>query len=481
MSQSTRTDDKINRFLLYLQAGILMLFCFASYPAAGQDHAGDYWKAGVAREVITPAEPMWMAGYASRDSPSQGSLHDLWAKAIVLEDPSGKKVILVTTDLLGFPANISDNIVARLSADYGFGRPDIILSSSHTHSGPVLWGSLFDIYPLDDIQKELIDKYSRELEERIAGLAEQALRSLAPAHLYSANGVVRFQVNRRNNNASTLHTQSELKGPNDHAVPVIKVTDTTGMPFAVIFGYACHPTVLDVNRFSGDYAGFAQIELENLYPGVTAMFFQGAGADQNPLPRRTIPLAEQYGKELAAAVDRVLNEEMKELDPEIASARIKVDIELTGPPGEEELRDLMARTSGYQHRWASRQLAEIENRILPPSFYPFPIQIWRLGEQLIMVMGGEPVISYAIELKKIFGHDIFVMGYANDVMGYVPSETILEEGGYEGDQSQMVYGLPSKWAPGIEKKILDGFRRLASFPGISQEKEYESPYGGTVR
>ena len=49
-----------------------------------------------------------------------------------------------------------------------------------------------------------------------------------------------------------------------------------------------------------------RLRLEKSHPGVTAMFFQGAGADQNPLPRRTIPLARQYGKELAASVERVL-------------------------------------------------------------------------------------------------------------------------------------------------------------------------------
>jgi len=63
---------------------------------------------------------------------------------------------------------------------------------------------------------------------------------------------------------------------------------------AVAFGYACHATVLSIYQFSGDYPGFAQIEIEKSYPGVTALFFQGAGADQNPLPRRTIPLARQY-------------------------------------------------------------------------------------------------------------------------------------------------------------------------------------------
>ena len=66
-------------------------------------------------------------------------------------------------------------------------------------------------------------------------------------------------------------------------------------------------------KWSGDYAGFAQIELEKLYPGSVALFYQGAGADQNPLPRRTPELAIQYGKELAVAVERVISENLNYL------------------------------------------------------------------------------------------------------------------------------------------------------------------------
>src|SRR5690606_39897908 len=68
--------------------------------------------------------------------------------------------------------------------------------------------------------------------------------------------------------------------------------------------------------WSGDYVGFAQIALEKAYPGTTALFFQGAGGDQNPLPRRTVALAEQYGNTLAAAVERVVKEEMRPLSPQ---------------------------------------------------------------------------------------------------------------------------------------------------------------------
>jgi hypothetical protein len=76
----------------------------------------------------------------------------------------------------------------------------------------------------------------------------------------------------------------------------LKITDLKGKLKSIVFGYSCHPTVLDGYNWSGDYPGFAQLNLEETYKGATAMFFQGGGADQNPMPRRTEPLARQYGK-----------------------------------------------------------------------------------------------------------------------------------------------------------------------------------------
>jgi hypothetical protein len=155
---------------------------------------------------------------------------------------------------------------------------------------------------------------------------------MVPSHIYAGNGIARFQVNRRNNQEALSNQITDLNGPNDYAVPVMKIVAGTGELLAVTFGYACHPTVLSFYQYSGDYPGFAQIEIEKLYPGTTAMFFQGAGADQNPLPRRTVPLAHQYGRTLAAAVDRVLNEEMRKLEPALVTAYSEIDLQFAGPP-----------------------------------------------------------------------------------------------------------------------------------------------------
>jgi neutral ceramidase len=105
------------------------------------------WRAGVAKQAITPKEPLWMAGFASRTEPSKGTLHDLWIKALALEDAAGNQSVLVTSDLLGIPKDLSDRIREKLKAAHGLEKSQIILNSSHTHSAPVLSHSLSDIYP----------------------------------------------------------------------------------------------------------------------------------------------------------------------------------------------------------------------------------------------------------------------------------------------------------------------------------------------
>jgi neutral ceramidase len=442
---------------------VSMFLIFISVNAADVDQQAKIkgWKAGVARVKITPEEPTWMAGYGSRDHPSEGTLVDLWAKALAIEDANGKKVVLVTTDLLGFPQKVSNRIRDRIGAKFGLTRAQIILSSSHTHSGPVVGEALADVYPMDAKQKEVVKNYTVNLENKIVSLVGEAIRSMTPAQLYSQNGVTRFQVNRRNNKEANIGQITDLNGPNDYAVPVLKVANEAGDLMAVAFGYACHATVLGLYQFSGDYPGYAQIEVEKLHPGVTAMFFQGAGADQNPLPRRTIPLAQQYGRELAAAVDRVINEDMKKLEPTISTAYSEVQLKFSTPPTREELIKIEKESGNSDKRWAQNQLENLRKNGSLLTSYPYPVQIWKLGDQPIMTLGGELVVQYAIELKKMFGQNIFVMGYANDEMAYIPSEVVLQEGGYEGDTSQKVYGMPGKWATGIQNNILNAFEALA--------------------
>lgn len=452
----------MNRIIIQAIALSFMIFNIFLSSSYAQDLNRKTWKVGLATANITPEKPMWLAGYASRTKPSEGSIHPLWAKCILFEDAQGNRSLLLTLEVVGIGSSFSNEVRQAISKETGAPIENIIINCSHTHSGPVLDHVLTGIYPLDDSNKMVIVEYGKWLRETLIQLSKQALQDLEPVKLFAKNGVSRVQVNRRSNQEKDIASLKELEGPNDFSVPVFKVETASGKLKAIIFGYACHPTVLSGYQWSGDYAGFAQAELEKLYPGAKALFFQGAGGDQNPLPRRTLALAKQYGKSLAASVERVIEEDMTALAPQFESASANIDLPLTSPPTLGELEKIQKEAgSGYIYEWSSNLIDQYKSgKPILKSYPNYPIQVWDFAGQKLISLGGEVTIGYAVKLKEKYGEDIFVMAYSNDVMGYIPTEQVLEEGGYEGDTSQRAYGLPSKWAPGIEGRILTAIDSL---------------------
>ena len=435
--------------------------------ALASSAAGDGWQAGVARVDITPTESMWLAGYAARDHEAQGgALHPLWVKALALEDAAGTRALIITSDVLGFPKPVSDNIFDRLLASTGLDRARIILNSSHTHSGPVIDGSLLCIYPLDSAGLEKVRRYTPVLVDKVVSAGEAAFKDMAPVRLESANGVTRFAVNRRNNKEAEIETTYNLNGPVDHAVPVLRVSRDDGQPLAILFGYACHNTTLCEYKWCGDYAGFAQEDLEKAHPGTTALFFQGCGGNQNPLPRRTVSRARQYGAELAAAVEAAMAEPMTPLDPSLKTARSEVELFLETPPDRAGLVKITETDNEYNRRAATEMIAQLDAGQSLRTSYMYPVQVWNLGGLPLVALAGEIVVDYAIHAKNILGPRCFVMGYSNILVSYIPTAAIIREGGYEGGGAQLMYGMPNKWREDIETRIVETISAVAKQAGL---------------
>ena len=114
----------------------LLVICLAvlTAPARGQETT---WKAGVAKAIVTPEKGVWLAGYGSK-RPPDGKLHDLWMKALALEDPKGNRVVLVTSDFQGVPKEMSDNVFAQLKTKLKLERDQVMITFSHNHCGPRL-------------------------------------------------------------------------------------------------------------------------------------------------------------------------------------------------------------------------------------------------------------------------------------------------------------------------------------------------------
>lgn len=441
------------RFVLY--SCVLLIMAATHLPVHA---AAETWKAGVARIKITPEKGIWLAGYAARDRPAEGTLHDLWIKCLALEDARGRRSVFITADLLNVTPDMRNGVCRVLEKRFGLAPADVMLTCSHTHTGPILAGTLEPHHPISEEQKVKVETYTRQLNQKVTQVAVDALKELKPARLMAGQGTASFAVNRRHNReADVPRLRKEgkaLKGPVDHDVPVLAVRAPDGELRAVIFGYACHCTVLNFYKWSGDYAGFAQLCVEKDHPGATAMFWQGCGADQNPLPRRKVELAEKYGRMLAAGVTEVLNKPMQAVRPTLETAFRTIELAIEQVPTLDRLKKL-SREQGYRRRWASMCLAHLEAKGDFPKQWPYPVQAWRLGEdQLWIALGGEVVVDYALTFKKRYGPQTWVAGYANDVMAYIPSRRVWQEGGYESGAFQ-VYGLPAvKWKGDIEERVL---------------------------
>jgi hypothetical protein len=449
---------------LFFHLTLAAIAVFLPCPARGEES----WKAGVAAEVITPPELMWMSGYGGRDKPAEGKLTELWSKALALEDAAGVRCVLITLDLVGIDRELSQAICAEIAERHKLDRSRIAICVSHTHTGPVVGRNLGPMHylRLDEKQRALADSYTEFLEQCVHSAVDKAMEKLAPARLAWGTGTTTFAVNRRNNPEATvpdLRAAGELRGPVDYDVPVLAVRDPEGALQAVVFGYACHATVLSFYQWSGDYPGFAQLELETRRPGCVAMFWAGCGADQNPLPRRSVEAAQEYGRRLADSVERVLDGVMPGLPPSLAADYREVDLPLGPLPSREEIAKDTQSDNAFIASRAKMLLSQSEGGQTLPSTYPYPVQVWRLGNEVQWVfLGGEVVVDYALRLKsELAGRRTWCAGYSNDVMAYIPSRRVLSEGGYEGASSMIYYGLPTVWAPELEDAIVREVHRQA--------------------
>ncbi len=443
---------------------IVLHFCALALWSAWSlsDGLAAEWKAGTGRECITPPNAMPMAGYASRGAThASGKLQDLWAKSLMLEDGQGNRCVLVTMDLCGIDAVLSDRVCAKLKQSLGLERHQIMLATSHTHSGPVVAGNLRPMHYMlfNEADRKLVDDYAAFLVDKICSSAEQAFRSLKVCELRFGEGSENFAVNRRANaekDVPDLRSANKLVGPTDHSVPVLMVSQSN-QPLAVVFGYACHCTTLSGMDWSGDYAGYAQSELEANIPGCTAMFWAGCGADQNPLPRRTVELATEYGRRLALAVQKVLKAEMKPVEPKLQTKFQVIPVPFGALPTREQIELDRKSDNAYVSSRAQMLLQNLDAGKSLPTTYDYPVATWRLGETLDWVaLGGEVVVDYSLAIKSLNAgkRATWITAYANDVMAYIPSRRVLAEGGYEGGGAMVYYGLPTVWAPEIETMIL---------------------------
>ena len=476
-----------------LGANLAALAAFLLFTSALSTHAQDSkgregntgdWQASASRVVITPDAPIWMGGYAARKAPSEGKIHDLYAKVLVFQDARGKRAAIVTLDLLSVTPSLREQI-ARGAARAEIGDDALLVNASHTHCGPELRDERLMYFGIGAEYAAKARKYVQQTAEKIAQAIVDGANRMKPVELVYSHARAGFAMNRRLPTDNGFINSPNPDGPVDHSVPVLQVRSQDDRLLAVLFGYACHNTTLSFQQLCGDYAGFAQAYLEESHPGTVAMFVNGCSADQNPYPRRTLELAQQHGRALANGVETALETKaIRVVRGPLRMGLTNVTLQFATPPTVAELERQLKSSNKYE-RYHAQWLLDQHKREgkIADTYDGFPVQTFRFGDDLTLIaLCGESVVDYSLRLKREVPSllptadgakpgEVWVAGYSNHVFGYLPSERVLAEGGYEGGGAMRYTGYPGPFAQGVEERIVGAVLELLQRPAKAANKK----------
>src|SRR5437868_12825995 len=257
---------------------------------------GALLRAAVTTADITPAPGARLWGYSSRKSPATGTLDQLYARVLVLETGS-QRLAVVSVDL-GRPFGPASLQWLRNATrnDVSF----LILTATHTHSGPVIQ----DDYPRGK------PAWETAALEKIAQAVSEARHKLGDVQVGVGYGVAFIGHNRlRANPDGTVswfeRNLTELPtAPVDGTVSVLRIDRTDGQPLAILVNYACHPVIFgsDNLQYSADFPGATARTVEQAFAGISVCFFLHAALADiipyfvvTPLEQDAIVMRDQAG------------------------------------------------------------------------------------------------------------------------------------------------------------------------------------------
>lgn len=390
---------------------------FALAVCSVQPHqAGAALRAGVARTDITPDKPIKMAGYGSRTQLSEG-VHDPLSARVVAFENDGRRLVLVSTDLIGFYSGTADHFRKIILEKFDLEPGELFLSSVHTHAGPGL-----------TIDKENGHannlEYTSKLEGTLVKLIGEALDDMGPVRIGTGVGYSPVGINRRELLFdSTGNSQIKLGrnpcGPTDKEVLVTKLARPDGEVVAALFDYATHGTCLGGKNLivSGDVLGLAEQFAEKILgEDVIVAGFAGASGNIDPW-FRVLPAINTEPGWIPEPVllGTLLGEEIvhvfRDIDETGDGGRIGTDFVALELPGKPRSEDKIEKDH-------------------PPTV--LNITVARIGDIGFVGLGAEVLTEIGMSIKAASPcKHTFVITHCNGAASYIAPEHLHIEGGYE--------------------------------------------------
>jgi hypothetical protein len=131
---------------------------------------------------------------------------------------------------------------------------------------------------------------------------------------------------------------------------------------------------------------------------------------------------------------------------------------------------LLEGAAGEYYRRAAQRTIRAEQNGMVKTKLPLYVQTWRLAERVALIaLESEIPTGYSLRLKREYpGYRMLVLGYTNGVYSYIPTRSILEEGGYEADHPFTI-GFKGRFAPETEDWIVDEIGRQMETVGRPPE------------
>ncbi len=169
----------------------------------------------------------------------------------------------------------------------------------------------------------------------------------------------------------------------------------------------------------------------------------------------------------------MLSRPLQPISGDLEMAYREIDLAFAPIPDRAPWEEAAKSTNLAERNRAKTMLKTLDEQGSIPDTYPYPVEVWRLGDgPLWVLLGGEVTVDYALRLKRNLGTShTWVAAYCNDVMAYIPSLRVLKEGGYEGGGAMVYYGRPAPWSERVEEHIVDTVRDLVADTSHEQGSE----------
>lgn len=426
--------------------------------------------AGVATRKITPPVGIEMMGFAARDHGAEGIHDDLFVKTLWLSDGT-TQMALISADLSGLAEAEVGLIKGRIGVRCGVSPGQILINCTHTHAGPLVARRTYG-------RGEFDDAYRDHLRNAMVECAAEAQAAQQLATLSLSTGTCDVGVNRRLPTPGGIVMAPNPDGHWNRDALALLVETREGAPLAVLFSVSCHPTTMGADNYqiSAEYPGVACRVLEAALDGAVALFMQGAAGEIKPrqtgdpanqrFRSGTFSDVEAVGQEVARTILHMIARPGRTVRGALhaAAGAAMLPFDLPADPGEyyRTLAGDEAKPAAVQ-QWAVQRLSQWKEGALPAAI-DCPVQVLGIGDVLrLAAFGGELCSPHADHIKEALSADVvYSMGYSNGGIGYLPTDAMLREGGYEAvDSVPYMTGLSAPFALGIDQRLVDAVVALA--------------------